>query len=748
MRRPLVVFVSLVGLVLIGLSVATLRHADPAEPTRSVAPVEPGPATLVGRVVDVEGHALPNVEVLAANQTPDFDWPLDAPACAESKRIVQSVTTDANGRFRIDGLESGLAQVSIRAKDFALSDVRNLRLMPRTETDLGDVKLQLGTRVRGRLVTNSGFAVSNASLFFLRPETSLPHAHAWTGVPVGSTNSRGEFEISHLEPGAFTLAVQAEGRAPFRFHDFVEDELELGDIAMPDASSISGIVLDFPQGELSDLRVVALPTSAVQFATRPHGQRGQPARWLAGYATARIGEQAGFEFTGLLPNTYYSLRVLSPGDELRTKDAWSPPRLVLSGTTDVVLTVHPSVRMDYEVVDAKTGDRVSNFERTWVGARNLPRRGIDYLRATTTNRRVTLKVDAPGYEPYSSNPLALVEANPLAPLRVELVPAGTNREVEAHEPEAIPAPRVSCIHSLPGFELASPELTRIEGSGGTETLTGRISENGAALVGAIVKLFPLREREAFFEARDDAIQVARTDREGRFVLRHVAAGEHCLSVEHVSRAQLALRTVDTQSSQLDIELGNRTLRGRVVTATGDSVADAEIHLPSHWKREARFATADGDGDRSVVAWEETESPPRVALTDADGRFEIVGLEGEGVLTLGARSKRFGVGTLRLASLNEEATVLLSSNSTLLVDGYDPKPLERALGVAWRWGRDYAHEIRFAFAPPLEREFRGLSADEWTVFQAELDGWGEVSSLRVLAPSLLSPVGKSHVQLRR
>lgn len=702
-------------------------------------PQPSGPALVVGRVVDAQNQPVAGAVVLAASQHDQLAWPLDAPALEDEGLNALRVVTDATGRFRFEGLNSGLAQFSLRAKGFALRELRRIALDTGIRTDLGDVRLQNAAQVSGTVLSFARTPVVGAAVLYMQPENSAPHAHALTGVLVAHTDSRGAFRITQLEPGPFTLAIDAPGEAPFRVSGIATDELALGEVVLPAPSTISGIVRSFPLGELSDLEIVTIPVRATPFVRRPGVEGGRHARWLEGLQRATIGEYGGFLFTELKSNCDYTLRVIAPSDALRVTDVWSPPKLVRSGTEDVVVTAHPSVRMDFRVVDAYTHNPIDEFKHTWLGARSLPRNGVDYLRATNDSRRVQLRVSARGYEDYESKPLALVTGNSLTPFVVELTPGETQSENAPSQSEQ----PVNWIATLPGFEPRR-ETRDDEPERGRGILTGTIRVEADALAGAVLRLFPLRERDAFFAARDDAIQVGRTDRNGRFQLFGVPPGEHILAIAHKSRAQLTLHIV--LAGEVNLDLDNHTLHGRVVAADGSPVAKAKIHLPQHWKREARFEAALGDRDQNVIAWRELRTPPVVAITDSAGRFTLTGLESGNALTLGARSAHHGVGTLRLASLEQEATILLSSNSTLTVDGVDSRPLERALGVAWRWGRDYGHEIRFAYTRPLNREFRGLSADEWTVFHANLNGWGEASSMRILAPVLLDPVGDSRVRI--
>ena len=737
MRRALLLLFAL-GILFLVIRTSESDHTAPAmEEQRS------GSVGLTGRLVDANGTPVAKADVFAAERHSQFAWPLDAPAWTELDRAVQRAVTDSEGCFRFENFHEGLVDMSIRASGFALQELRGSSVSAGTETNLGDIRVQAGTKVHGTLMSHAREAIADAELYFLRPESALPHAHAWTGAPLGRTDARGMFEITSLEPGPFTLVVRANRETPYRLQGDVQDTLDLGLIVLPEPAAISGVVRDFPHGELSDLQVVALPTRAVPYAVIPGEMRGSPARWLEGYRSAPIGDVGSFLLTGLHPGQHYSLRVLAPGDELRTADYWSPPRLVPSGTDDVVLTAHPSVRMDFRVVDALTDDPIEGFEYEWIGARNLPRRGVDYLRAATQDRRVFLKVEATGYENYRSGPLAIIAGNPLTPLQVRLARLSSIQELP--DPIEEPEQPVNHLHALPGFSKSTTRNAKPVAHG-QETVTGSIHIGQDPLIGAVLALYPLRTSEEFFEARDDAIQTGRTDRDGQFALRNVPVGDHILAIEHGSRARMTLRTVNAANPDAKIELESLTLHGQVVAANGTPIAGAHIHLPEHWKRQSKLMATAGDDDQNLLAWPDLRTPPVVCTTDQDGQFTLNGLEADNAIVLGARAKEHGAGTLRLANLDREATILLSSNSLLTVDGFGPKPLERVLGVAWRWGVDYDHELRISFSANTSEAFHGLSADEWTVFQAEVDGWGEPTSLRVLTPVLLNPINDSLVNI--
>lgn len=871
--------------------------------------------TLKGRCVDSEGKPVGGAEILLQTSLLHPTWPLDAPAWIEEELPPQSATSSANGDFQFDDLEPGTYRLAIRASSLALYEQNHVTLGAGEIRNLGSISLNMGNVVRGQLTSDSGTPMADVGIYYQAPESTLAWAHAWTGSPLGRTKADGTFEVRQLPAGTFRLVFDAREAPARTVEGHVAGELDLGEIRLEPSGSIAGRALPNPLGDLNGLWVHALPTEAVPYVTREQDHPREASRWLRGYRVAPIRAAGEFQFNGLVADTVYTLRVLNREDPLRVLDAWSDPIMVRSDDRDdVVLTVHPSVRMDFRVEDATTGTLVTEFAHRWIGARSRSEKGVDDLRATTHSRRTTLEVDARGYLLHRTEPLAFVAAKPLQAPRVRLQPGPTLR-VTVVNPQGQPiaaevravlaraarsgkaeridevvtsadgelvlndvpeearvlslsargfAPklidlrgvqnelrveldsggvlavrviddlgvpragvRVRCtprdeleraleptgasvrrtdaqglvrfehvnpgnhqvtlentstrasqdpwrasspLDTLPGFPIANsvePEPLHSEEHGlvsvrkgetatlqlvapAVRRLEGALLLDGRPLVGATLSAYAALDDEAFFSSRDNALAHVRTHSHGRFALENLQAARVTLLIRHPELALPVLRHVELAERNVDVEfnLETRTVRGTVLSADGRGVQAALVFAIDSEKLDANLAPALGTGNRNLIAWKPTREALGLAVTDLDGEFELTGVESDVAGQLGAWAGGIGRGVTSFDNETTELSILLSSNSQLHVEGFDPKRGTRALGVAWRWGVDFLHPLTFQLGGEKDLTFSDLSADEWTIFQADLDGWGEVKSVRVLTPSLLKPVGDSRVRLRR
>ena len=875
---------------------------------------------LSGTILDKNGAALEEVLILATQDAHFEHWPLDSPAWEVEQLPSRSTRTTSEGRFEFRNLNPGRVRFSIRSPEHSQRELGWTRLATGQDRELEPITLEQGPKLTLRVLTDGGKPLAAANVLLVRPEQAPPRAHAWTGSFVGQLGSNGEFSTTQLESGPFRLGIHS--------HDFpvrwIEGDLisplDLGDIQMAKPDTIRSQVAALPLGDLDDIFLAAIPVASMPYVTRPSGTGGFPARWLDGYTTSALRNGDAYLLDALQPGVPYCLRAICDGDDFRITDAWSEPIVIGSDRNETVLEVHPSVRMDFHVADARTGLPLDDFESRWEGARSLKRKGIDYLRATSSNLRATLIVDAPGFQTYRSEPFAFVSAEPLNAPRIELeagsvvklhvlshdqpdgianataclteldtnnVPKIRNSsytdpegrailndtpgptrilsveaagyassisklDSTAGEPRivlsrggsvtvhvtnsaGIPLPGIpvrctpndaiaralfpsrdqvqytdknglvcfaslsegshgvyvcrdffgtgpdpwnapSLLDDLPRFDRCWPsdsedshnhseeavEVSIREGQSARialittapRELRGKLTQDGMPLAGAVVRAYPSLAEVAFFDSRSNPFAVTRADSEGLFVLRDIPAESVTLFIEHGSRCVPAVLQVQLkpQLTLWDHNFDSITLRGLVLNSEGEPVSGAAIHLPKRWKREARFGPALGPGDKNMLAWSETELSPAVTWTNEAGRFELSGTDGAGPLELLIRSEEKGAlvrcGTVRVSSELRELTAMLSSDSKLYVEDFEPKPTSRLLGVSWRWGRDPAHPVQLLEGQSGETCFGGLSADEWTVFQCELDGWGEIRVLRVLTPALVGPVGDARVGIHR
>lgn len=215
--------------------------------------------------------------------------------------------------------------------------------------------------------------------------------------------------------------------------------------------------------------------------------------------------------------------------------------------------------------------------------------------------------------------------------------------------------------------VADQALATLElGKAAVATLAGFVRENGVPLAGASVSFVkgtgegeadagPNQMLEstfgdfagASFGGRARGNSRGRTDDTGAYELENLPLGEHRLRITHRERAvpttvRISLRA---GSNAFDVGLSTTTLRGIVRDHTGKPVADASVSIAP--------ATS---GDRAVgSAMEMLGSMPELAqfagrgnrgqvTTDAQGRYELRGVEDGKPVVVRAQAKGFAAAT--------------------------------------------------------------------------------------------------------
>lgn len=156
----------------------------------------------------------------------------------------------ADGRFRIEGVPLGPGALSVTAPGFAARRVDfDARPVP-PGTDVGDVTMDPGLRLRGRVRARDGAPVSEAQLAGHQrfgPGTSLRAQ--------GTSDENGAFVLGGLKPGRVYLWVRARGLATH------SSEVEAGasdlDLVLDPAGAIAGTVVDDRGAAVPSFRVGA-----------------------------------------------------------------------------------------------------------------------------------------------------------------------------------------------------------------------------------------------------------------------------------------------------------------------------------------------------------------------------------------------------------------------------------------------------------------------------------------------------------
>lgn len=393
---------------------------------RSVAAVQPG-ATMAaaatrggfqGVVHDESGQPVAGAKV-TCTANPDFrgDTPdelfrslgggLDPEALrkrfAELTRNEATTTTDPQGRFAItpDGTAAN-ARLRVRQRGFTLLD-RNLPRPADSTQDLGVLVLTRGAIVGGRVVTQNGSPIADASVAPIRSERGgagdgrpavfggrdfgdlqFPGQDLWeqfSGAFV-HTDADGRFELPHLAAGAWTLRARHPRHPNARSSELtlVGDQAPVEvTITMAPGATIRGRVVEGP-ADLTQLQV-----NAAQRRNDTPQEGNERVDWIrqmgdlaadagvgVGERSVRVSADGTFELTGL-PMASEQRLWLSHRSQGFGMTICSTRVDVDAGANGVELRYDPGVTVSFTVVDHAGAP----IERMWVGHRLTGGGGIE-----------------------------------------------------------------------------------------------------------------------------------------------------------------------------------------------------------------------------------------------------------------------------------------------------------------------------------------------------------------------------------
>jgi hypothetical protein len=348
--------------------------------------------SLGGIVRDAEGDAIEGVEVR-------FYCRADAPSGAIG--VSRTVQTDADGRWRVDGIPSGPERTTIRFRhvEYGGDIASNRRITGQALLDAQDLKhvevLQKGRIITGKVLDDQGKPLASATVMLVSRSGSSVRSHA-------ISDESGEFELAFAvdtsvdrKPAA--LIAEAPGYAPA--------ELILGF-----RTKIDPVEFHLARGRSVSCRVVDTAGKPLERAwTVVHPLPGNVRYdiWLED-----TDEQGSFQIPNA-PKNDFKLTVGRAGYIAVRNFA------VGQSEDEVVVTMRREMRVDGTVTDAKSGKPVPNFEMAAVyssQSRTRTSQAGPFAEGTyelsfdeARSEPLQLQASAIGYEPATSKEFRIDE---------------------------------------------------------------------------------------------------------------------------------------------------------------------------------------------------------------------------------------------------------------------------------------------------------------------------------------------------
>lgn len=581
---------------------AEVASGDSAAERRPLAAEQAvAPTWVRGRCVDGQGQALAGVRVVLRAEPRsgaqvrahggghgETDWERPAPQL-----------TDGAGRFAFCFAPPPLHRFGLLLQQAGFVKLRSpMRLVePGVEQDFGEMVLEVGCRVRGRVEDSAGVPVPDARVYcrFVDPADPGARRPRWRVEDVQtSTGPEGGFELpERLHPGTWELEVLRRSLA-------APQRLELG----PEEAARFVRVRVHREAELPAIRgrvtdAAGRPLSGVEFGLEP----GRAARVQPSDAEGR--------FRVILsrgPRAAVRLRAAAEGFE-----RWQSPQAIAWGTHDLKVVLRRGLDLCLSLRDASSGRRLEGYTAQlcplsgqWRDLRRVrppspqpdPHEPGQLRFAGLRRGAYRLLLSPPGaVGDLASSVVRTVEVQGAAETALEVrVPAVVGRAVR--------------VRNKVGTPVAGCQIEVLE-------------PLGDGLLGPETRM--VRRREEFWSAvREHSLlrQELRTDAVGEARLRVAAGDGYSLRVRSPDHRPLLVHGVTMQAGlpplSLILETGAR-LHGRI----GPPALLAQLRGPRlHSARYPAGLLLRGDGPGGRRRYPEARAA-RFAL-DPEGRFDIRG----------------------------------------------------------------------------------------------------------------------------
>jgi uncharacterized GH25 family protein len=384
-----------------------------------------------GRVLDRFGTAIAGARVTAAADT---GFPVDVELERELPWLQRKRTeTDAEGRFRFEGVQPGTMQLAVRASGFAPHAQRGV-VVPKSDTELEPLVLARGAILSGQVVDQDGRGVAGARIVPDDIEDGPGTFFFAAREPSAVAGADGRFRVDELACGAWRFLVRSEDHPDLVVEGVSEQPgVEQGGLRwqLAPGATIAGTVTGIPGGERGKLEVRAL-----------RGSGNDEFLGLGAARVAKVEASGAFLVRGLEVGQSYTLQARQAEREDEA-GFWERSRSndvkARAGETGVLLAYQPEAAILFTVYDARTRAPMERFEVEsgidWPmpvrDDQGRPRKlfpggevRVGGLRPGSDQERAKLNVRATGYRDYERADIAVRAGQELdlGPIYLDPVP--------------------------------------------------------------------------------------------------------------------------------------------------------------------------------------------------------------------------------------------------------------------------------------------------------------------------------------
>lgn len=542
--------------------------------------------TLGGRVVDAELEPLSGVRVLVGSANM---W---TPHAAAS---FGRATTDAEGRYEVDGLDVGQVTVYAATQGAVPTQVAQVKI-PELETL--DVQLIQGGLIRGRVTDAEGKPLAGVAV----------RATGWNqgGTRIGSatTDADGRYAIDSLLEGfvnQFTVRkdgyveVREGGMPGFQAVAVNRDGVVTKDFVMRPAATLVGRVVDTEGNPVAGAGLIGYSSRMNQGVQQINARSGPDGRFSVDAVEAGtwmfVVQRRGYYQKDLSQNFWAQLQTGNVPEEFSVE-------VEEEGEFEKELVLHRTISISGTVVDSE-GKAIEGAQVTG-GAQNQGWGGSQSATARTdADGRFELagfRPSMPGFvrathDDYSAGAktFQMGEEEPDEPVELELAPLVVVRgTVTTADGTALPEGRVTIAAPNQAPDFVNVGWGQGIQQGSTTTAPIRPDGTYEARIGISQGSFVVTARVlGYADTRSDPVEIGGGETEF---------------------------TVDVR-----VERG-RSIAGLVRTRTGQPIAGARISV-SRGNGSMQVTSFNG-----MVSTNQGPTGPIVATSDAEGRFTLDALD--------------------------------------------------------------------------------------------------------------------------